>query len=104
MRIDCRVASLDRATREVALADGDRVPYDSLVLATGGRVRTLPVPGAELAGVAYVRTLADAIALKPQIEAAENVVVVGGGFIGLNAPRSLPCSAARWSCWRRWIA
>ena len=66
------------------LADGERVAYDSLVLATGGRVRPLPVPGAELAGVAYVRTLADAVALKPQIESAKNVVVVGGGFIGLE--------------------
>ena len=84
IRIDCRVAAIDRAAHEVALADGERVGYDSLVLATGGRVRKIPVPGAELAGVAYVRTLADAKALKPQIEAAKNVVVVGGGFIGLE--------------------
>ena len=79
-----RVAAIDRAAHEVVLADGERVAYDSLVLATGARVRPLPVPGAELAGVVYVRTLADAVALKPQIEAAKNVVVVGGGFIGLE--------------------
>jgi 3-phenylpropionate/trans-cinnamate dioxygenase ferredoxin reductase component len=84
IRLDCRVASLDRAARTVVLADGGRIAYDHLVLATGGRVRTLPVPGAELAGVAYVRTLADAKSLKPQIESASNVVVVGGGFIGLE--------------------
>jgi 3-phenylpropionate/trans-cinnamate dioxygenase ferredoxin reductase subunit len=84
LRTDCRVASLDRGAHEVVLANGERIAYDSLVLATGGRVRTLPVPGAELAGVAYVRTLADAKALKPQIEAASNVVVIGGGFIGLE--------------------
>ncbi len=47
-------------------------------------VRVLPVPGADLLGVVYVRTLADAIALKPLIAAAENVVVIGGGFIGLE--------------------
>ena len=71
MRLDCRVDALDRAARVVVLADGARVAYDSLVLATGGRVRKLPVPGAELAGVAYVRTLADAVALKPQVEVRE---------------------------------
>jgi len=84
LRLDCRVAALDRAARAVVLANGERVAYDSLVLATGGRVRTLPVPGAELAGVAYVRTLADAVALKPQVESASHVVVIGGGFIGLE--------------------
>jgi 3-phenylpropionate/trans-cinnamate dioxygenase ferredoxin reductase subunit len=84
LRTDCRVAALDRGAHEVVLADGARIAYDSLVLATGGRVRKLPVAGAELAGVAYVRTLADAKALKPQIEAAGNVVVIGGGFIGLE--------------------
>ncbi len=94
VRLGCPVAALDRATREVVLADGERVAYDSLVLATGGRVRPLPVPGADLAGVAYVRTLADAVALKPQIEAATNVVVIGGGFIGLECAavaRTLGC-------------
>jgi 3-phenylpropionate/trans-cinnamate dioxygenase ferredoxin reductase subunit len=84
MRLDCRVAALDRAGRAVQLADGERVSFDSLVLATGGRVRPIPVPGADLAGVLYVRTLADAKELKPQIEAAKNVVVIGGGFIGLE--------------------
>jgi 3-phenylpropionate/trans-cinnamate dioxygenase ferredoxin reductase subunit len=84
VRRDCRVAALDRAARQAVFADGERVGYDSLVLATGGRVRTLPVPGAELAGVVYVRTLADAVALKPQVESAAHVVVIGGGFIGLE--------------------
>jgi 3-phenylpropionate/trans-cinnamate dioxygenase ferredoxin reductase subunit len=76
------------------LKGGERIAYDSLVLATGGRVRQLPVPGADLDGVAYVRTLADAVALKPQIEAAANVVVIGGGFIGLECAavaRTLGC-------------
>lgn len=94
VRLGCPVTAIDRATRHVVVAGGERVSYDSLVLATGGRVRTLPVPGADLAGVAYVRTLADAVALKPQIEAAKNVVVVGGGFIGLECAavaRTLGC-------------
>jgi 3-phenylpropionate/trans-cinnamate dioxygenase ferredoxin reductase subunit len=84
VRVDAPVAVIERDAREVVLGRGERLPYEHLVLATGARVRRLPVPGADLGGVAYVRTLADAVALKPRIEAAENVVVVGGGFIGLE--------------------
>jgi 3-phenylpropionate/trans-cinnamate dioxygenase ferredoxin reductase subunit len=84
VRLGKRVAAIERGARQVASADGERIPYDSLVLATGARVRPLPVPGAELSGVVYVRTLPDAVTLKPLIEAARNVVVVGGGFIGLE--------------------
>jgi 3-phenylpropionate/trans-cinnamate dioxygenase ferredoxin reductase subunit len=84
LRLDTRVASIDRDKRCAVLPDGSTLAYDSLVLATGARVRVLPVPGAELAGVVYVRTLADAVALKPLLAAARNVVVIGGGFIGLE--------------------
>ena len=84
VRLDRRVTAIDRPHTSVTLADGSSLPYDSLVLATGARVRLLPVPGAELDGVRYIRTLADATALKPLIEAANNVVVIGGGFIGLE--------------------
>ena len=105
VRLDCRVAAIDRATREVVLADGERVAYDSLVLATGARVRPLPVPGADLAGVVYVRTLADAVALKPLIEAADER---GGDRRRLHRARMrrgrVPRSAARSWCWRRWSA
>ena len=84
VRTGACVASIDRDARQVVLADGGRASYDHLVLATGARVRPLPVPGADLAGVVYVRTLPDAVALKPLIKAARNVVVIGGGFIGLE--------------------
>jgi 3-phenylpropionate/trans-cinnamate dioxygenase ferredoxin reductase subunit len=84
VRTNARVASIDRARRAVALADGAAIAYDRLVLATGARVRPLPVPGAEQAGVVYVRTLPDAVALKPLMHAAKNVAVIGGGFIGLE--------------------
>jgi 3-phenylpropionate/trans-cinnamate dioxygenase ferredoxin reductase subunit len=96
VRTDARVASIDRAGRKVILTGGADLVYDHLVLATGARVRPLPVPGAELSGVVYVRTLPDAVALKPLIKAAKNVAVIGGGFIGLE------CAAARSRCWRRW--
>jgi 3-phenylpropionate/trans-cinnamate dioxygenase ferredoxin reductase subunit len=84
VRLDARATAIDRADRRVVLADGSAVAYDHLVLATGARVRQLQVPGAELAGVVYVRTIADSAALKPLLAAAANVVVIGGGFIGLE--------------------
>jgi 3-phenylpropionate/trans-cinnamate dioxygenase ferredoxin reductase subunit len=84
VRLEASVMAIDRTRKQVALGDGSELPYDDLVLATGARVRPLPVPGADLAGVVYLRTLADAKALKPLLAAARNVVVIGGGFIGLE--------------------
>ena len=79
-----RAVSIDRAERRLQLSDGDSLPYDHLVLATGARNRPLPVPGADLEGVRQLRGLSDADALKADIAAARAVVVVGAGFIGLE--------------------
>jgi 3-phenylpropionate/trans-cinnamate dioxygenase ferredoxin reductase subunit len=84
VRLNARATAIDRAKGRVALANDETLGYDCLVLATGARVRPLPVPGTELAGVVYLRTLADSAALKPLLAAARNVVVIGGGFIGLE--------------------
>jgi 3-phenylpropionate/trans-cinnamate dioxygenase ferredoxin reductase subunit len=78
-------ASVDRAAGVVETEGGRRLPYDALVLATGARPRPLPVEGAGLDGVVYLRTLDEALALAARLAAAERVVVVGGGFIGLEA-------------------
>ena len=90
-----RATAIDRAARRLHLSDGDSLAYDHLVLATGARNRPLPVPGADLGGVHQLRGLADADALKAEIEAARSIVVVGAGFIGLEfaavaASRGLP--------------
>ena len=79
-----RVVSLQPSSQDVTLASGSRIPYDNLILATGARNRTLPVPGAESDGVFYLRTLAEAVELKHRLEGAERVAVIGGGFIGLE--------------------
>ncbi|GAA3552784.1 FAD-dependent oxidoreductase [Amycolatopsis ultiminotia] len=79
-----RVAEVDRAATRVRLEDGRRLDYDYLVLATGARNRTLPVPGADLDGVLMLRTRDDADRLRVSLEAARDVVVIGGGFIGLE--------------------
>lgn len=79
-----RVASLDRDGEKVVLEDGSAHGYDHLVLATGSSNRVLPVPGSALDGVFTLRTKDDADVLRAALERADNVVVVGGGFIGLE--------------------
>jgi 3-phenylpropionate/trans-cinnamate dioxygenase ferredoxin reductase component len=76
--------AIDRRTRHVELASGRKFAYDHLVLATGARFRPLPVPGAEFEGVWPLRTLGDADALRPQLAEAQDAVVIGAGFIGLE--------------------
>ena len=84
LRQEARVTRVDRDARTVHLTNGESVPYEHLVLATGSRNRALPVPGADLQGVHQLRSLADADGLRAAIESANNIVVVGAGFIGLE--------------------
>jgi 3-phenylpropionate/trans-cinnamate dioxygenase ferredoxin reductase subunit len=88
MRLNTTVTAIDRAAREVQLADGQRLPYGGLALATGARLRTLPVPGADLAGVYGLRGIDDALSIAAALDrcAASGLplVVIGGGFIGLE--------------------
>jgi 3-phenylpropionate/trans-cinnamate dioxygenase ferredoxin reductase subunit len=79
-----RAARVDRAARKVALEDRVELPYDALVLATGSRPRVPPLPGVGLGGVHTLRTVADADAIRAELTAAKSVVVVGGGYIGLE--------------------
>ena len=79
-----RVSEIDRAARAVRLATGERLPYGHLVLATGARNRVPPLPGVELDGVCYLRTLADTDELRDRLARADRIVVIGAGFIGLE--------------------
>ncbi|MEW6683876.1 MAG: FAD-dependent oxidoreductase [Nitrospirota bacterium] len=81
------VQSLSRADRSVRLSDGSTVRYGTLLLAMGGAARHLSCPGADWAGVHYLRTIDDADRLVSSISAATRAVVVGGGFIGLELAR-----------------
>lgn len=78
------VTAIDRATKQLTLSDGSRLGYTGLCLATGSRARPLPVPGADLANVFPLRTLADTQAIAARLPAVQRVVVIGGGFIGLE--------------------
>src|SRR6266852_5572293 len=78
------VSEIDRAGKTVRLASGERLRYGHLALATGARNRVPALPGIELDGVCYLRTLAETDLLRDRLAAANNVVVIGAGFIGLE--------------------
>jgi 3-phenylpropionate/trans-cinnamate dioxygenase ferredoxin reductase component len=78
------VKAIDRAARSVLLSDGRKLPYDMLLLATGTRVRRIRCPGAELAGIHYLRSIADVDALQAEFKSGARLAVVGGGYIGLE--------------------
>jgi apoptosis-inducing factor 3 len=89
LRVGTRVASLDVGRRSIELEGGESIRYDALLLATGARPVTLPVPGAELPHVHYLRTLADSRRLVESAGNARRAVVIGSGFIGLEVAASL---------------
>src|ERR1700680_1053142 len=79
-----RAAEIDRGANRLRLASGEQLDYDHLVLATGARNRVPPMPGIELDGVWYLRTLAEPNQRRERLATAEHVVVIGAGFIGLE--------------------
>src|SRR3954464_10463979 len=76
--------AIHRAEQAVELTDGRMLPYDKLLLATGARVRKLRCPGADLAGVHYLKTIADVDGLQQEFTAGRRIAIVGGGYIGLE--------------------
>jgi len=80
--------ALNRGAKTVALSDGSTVAYDTLILATGARAIALPIEGADLKGILFLRTAADAEALKAQVGPGKTLAVVGGGYIGLEVAAS----------------
>jgi len=86
LRTGTRAVGLDATARRVELDTGEWLSYDRLLLATGSSARRLPVPGADLEGVRYLRALPDADGLLAEFrKGGRRVVVVGGGWIGLEA-------------------
>lgn len=87
LRLNTPVTTIDRVAKTVT-AGGETLPYDALVIATGARARALPLPGADLDGVLALRTAADAEALKARLGPGKRLVVIGGGYVGLEAAAS----------------
>src|SRR6266571_7204262 len=83
------VVAVDAAAHTLALGTGQELEYQQLLLATGGRNRRLRIPGAELPGIYYLRTVADCDAIKQEAVAGQRAVVVGMGFIGCEVAASL---------------
>ncbi|WP_280255457.1 NAD(P)/FAD-dependent oxidoreductase [Nocardia wallacei] len=83
------VEAIDRSAGHLALSTGDALPYDKLALCTGARPRRLSAPGADLAGVYYLRTAADVEMIREATSAGHRAVIVGGGYIGLETAASL---------------
>ena len=76
---------LEIANQKVYLSDNSELEFDKLVFATGSRVRYLDFPGSELKSIFYLRDLDDAEAIKKDLETSENLVIIGAGYIGLEA-------------------
>jgi 3-phenylpropionate/trans-cinnamate dioxygenase ferredoxin reductase subunit len=87
-RASTTATAINRGDRTVALSDGSRLSYDVLILATGARAIALPIPGADLEGVMFLRTAADAEQLKATVGPGKTLAVVGGGYIGLEVAAS----------------
>ena len=88
LRLNTTVTAIDRASHDIELADGRRERYDKLLLTTGSSPRRLEVAGAGLRGVHYLRRIGDSEQIKTALQSARRVVVIGGGWIGLE------CAAA----------
>jgi 3-phenylpropionate/trans-cinnamate dioxygenase ferredoxin reductase component len=89
LRVQTTVAAIDRVAGQVVLSGGERVGYGTLVLATGARPRTLQVPGADLPGIFYLRSLRSSQELQRAYGAAGRAVVIGAGFVGMEVASTL---------------
>ena len=88
LRLGVEATRIDPKERIVELADGEKLPFERLLLATGGRERRLSVPGSDLDGIYYLRTIADSERLAAELRPGRRVVVVGAGFIGSEVAAS----------------
>ncbi len=90
LKLRTRAVALDARAHKLELTGehAGELAYDKLLLVTGGHVRKLPSPGADLAGIYYIRNIDDSLAIKPLLKPGARIVVIGGGFIGLEAAAS----------------
>lgn len=79
-----RVTTIDAGAKRMTLSNGHEIEFAQLLLATGSEPRRLPIPGAELDGVHYLRRLADVDAIRAEFEPGRKLLIVGAGYIGLE--------------------
>ncbi len=86
--LDTTVTQLDRNRKTVTLDDGRVISYDKALLTTGSRIRAIPLPGVDLPGVLYLRTIDDVEGIRAYCTKGAKIVIVGGGYIGLEVAAS----------------
>ena len=88
LRTSTTATGIDPSASTVTVGEGERLPYDRLLLTTGAEPRRLPVPGAELEGIHYLRELGNSDAIRDRLTAGARVVVIGAGWIGAEVAAS----------------
>ena len=84
IKLNCEADGVDPARKRVHLPSGQEIGFEKLIVATGARVRTLDIPGHDLAGVHYLRTLEDSKRIREKAASAKRAIVIGGGFIAME--------------------
>ena len=84
LKLGVSATAIDRAAKTVQLDNGEQIAYDKLIISTGSRPRKLNIEGSDLAGIHYLRTIADVDAIRAEMKPKRNLVIVGGGYIGLE--------------------
>ncbi len=84
LKTNTRVVSIDRGNKSVTTEAGDTIPYTKLLIATGSRPRILTIPGSDLSGIHYLRTIDDVDRIRVAMQTASRLCIVGGGYIGLE--------------------
>jgi len=84
LKTNCAVIAIHRHEKTVSLASGENISYDYLIIATGALPRSLPFDTTKVKGLQSLRTLEDTLAIQASLQATQHLVVIGGGFIGLE--------------------
>ena len=91
LRTSARVNAIDPDAKNVTTESGESLDYDKLLIATGSRPRLLDLPGSDLQGIYYLRTLEDVDAIRQDLGKAKRLCIVGGGYIGLEVASGGGC-------------
>ena len=84
LKLSTRATAIDPDAKAVELEDGSKIDYDKLLISTGSRPRLLSIPGSDLGGIHYLRTIDDVDGIRADMHEGANLVIVGGGYIGLE--------------------
>lgn len=84
LKLGVTATAIDRGDKTVTLDNGETLDYDKLIVSTGSRPRKLNIEGSDLKGIHYLRTIADVDAIRAEMQPGKNLVIVGGGYIGLE--------------------